>query len=162
VLARAPISVSAAARRVIRDGALDPAQRYELWQQVGSPAQLSNLLTFVPPLLTPLLSQEDGIDGEAHPLDQFLYLESQTRMIDFINFEVDRMSMASSVEARFSNPNAAWLHRTPLGGAPNICQHGLRHVYIHRRWLKPAISFRRKSLGCATGIDPARPMSPGC
>ncbi|MEK7277077.1 MAG: asparagine synthase C-terminal domain-containing protein, partial [Chloroflexota bacterium] len=32
--------------------------------------------------------------------NEFLFLESQTRMIDFINFEVDRMSMANSVEAR--------------------------------------------------------------
>src|SRR5439155_18441520 len=34
------------------------------------------------------------------PLDQFLYLDSQTRLVDFLNFEVDRMSMAHSVEAR--------------------------------------------------------------
>ena len=30
----------------------------------------------------------------------FFYLDATTRMIDFINFEVDRMSMSNSVEAR--------------------------------------------------------------
>ena len=34
------------------------------------------------------------------PLHQTLGLEAQTRMVDFINFEVDKMSMASSIEAR--------------------------------------------------------------
>jgi asparagine synthase (glutamine-hydrolysing) len=29
-----------------------------------------------------------------------LWLETQTRMVDFINFEVDKMSMAHSIEAR--------------------------------------------------------------
>jgi len=104
LLARAPIRASTAARRVIAEGTLDPVQRYMLWQQVGSPKQLSALFRFPPPLLTPLLGQERGsggeVGGEVHPLDQFLFLDSHTRMIDFINFEVDRMSMASSVEAR--------------------------------------------------------------
>ena len=113
ILARAPIPASAAARRVIAHGTFDPVQRYMLWQQVGSPAQLAALFrTPPPPLLTASVRRQEspfrsasgglrtGPGGEAHPLDQFLFLESQTRMIDFINFEVDRMSMASSVEAR--------------------------------------------------------------
>ncbi len=100
-LARAPIPASAAARRVIAHGTFDPVQRYMLWQQVGSPAQLAALFRFPPSLLTvSFRRQERGPGGKVHPLDQFLFLESQTRMIDFINFEVDRMSMASSVEAR--------------------------------------------------------------
>jgi asparagine synthase (glutamine-hydrolysing) len=41
----------------------------------------------------------DGMQNEA-PLHQTLWLEAQTRMVDFINFEVDKMSMASSIEAR--------------------------------------------------------------
>jgi asparagine synthase (glutamine-hydrolysing) len=53
---------------------------------------------------TPLSRQWQQAYGEAlqgrHATDQFLFLEAQTRMVDFINFEVDRMSMASSVEAR--------------------------------------------------------------
>lgn len=35
-----------------------------------------------------------------HPMDQFLMLESQTRLVDLINMRLDRMSMAHSVEAR--------------------------------------------------------------
>ena len=34
------------------------------------------------------------------PLHQTLWLEAQTRLVDFINFEVDKMSMAHSIEAR--------------------------------------------------------------
>jgi asparagine synthase (glutamine-hydrolysing) len=99
-IARAPIGASAAARRVIAQGTGDTLQRYALWQQVGSSDAVSRLFR-TPLLLTSLLGRvrEPGGEGR-HPLDQFLWLESQTRLIDFINFEVDRMSMASSVEAR--------------------------------------------------------------
>jgi asparagine synthase (glutamine-hydrolysing) len=41
-------------------------------------------------------SQLNGCD----PFRQFQYLEAHTRLVDFINFEVDRMSMAHSIEAR--------------------------------------------------------------
>ncbi len=110
LLARAPIPASPAARRVLAHGTSDSIQRYQLWQQVGSDQQVNALFTS-PPLPIRSLDGETiapgakrsggGPGGEAlHPLDQFLYLESQTRMIDFINFEVDRMSMANSVEAR--------------------------------------------------------------
>jgi asparagine synthase (glutamine-hydrolysing) len=100
LIARAPIGASPAARRVIAHGTRDPVQRYWLWQQVGSSAQLAALLRIPPPL--PTAEERLGGNGLSglHSLDQFLYLESTTRMVDFINFEVDRMSMASSVEAR--------------------------------------------------------------
>lgn len=102
ILSHAPISASVAARRVLADGTHDHVQRYWLWQQVAGSAQLSRLFKEDSPL--PLLEKFQrgkGLgDGGLHPLDQFLFLESQTRMIDFINFEVDRMSMAHSVEAR--------------------------------------------------------------
>ncbi len=107
LIARAPIPASAAARRVIAHGTSDPVQRYLLWQQVGNPNQMAALFrAAAPPLLNMPFVQETRkrlggeAGGEAHPLDQFSFLESRTRMIDFINFEVDRMSMASSVEAR--------------------------------------------------------------
>ena len=105
VLAQAPLPVSDAARRVLAHGTRDPLQRYTLWQQVGSAAQLSALLR---PLLRPGRAAAtqwwDGLPvtglAERHPLDQFLFIDSQTRMVDFLNFEVDRRSMASSIEAR--------------------------------------------------------------
>ena len=98
LMARAPIRMSAAARRVLAHGTRDPIERYGLWQQVGDPAQLRRLLRFTPSH-APVL-ESDAQLHTLHPLDQFLVLESRTRLIDFINFEVDRMSMASSVEAR--------------------------------------------------------------
>jgi len=97
-LGRAPIRISAAARRVIREGTRDPVLRYALWQQVGDARCLSRLLAFAPARLS-IWNGSARLAG-LHPLDQLLYIESQTRMVDFINFEVDRMSMASSVEAR--------------------------------------------------------------
>ncbi|HKZ85803.1 MAG TPA: asparagine synthase (glutamine-hydrolyzing) [Anaerolineae bacterium] len=99
-IARAPIRASAAARRVIAQGTPDPIRRYALWQRIADRSQLSRLLRLEPPARDlPEGIGADGITGR-HPLDQFLRLDSQTRMVDFINFEVDRMSMASSVEAR--------------------------------------------------------------
>ncbi|HET7087751.1 MAG TPA: asparagine synthase-related protein, partial [Anaerolineae bacterium] len=89
-----------AARRVIAQGTPDPIRRYALWQRVADRSQLSRLLRLEPPARDlPEGIHANGMTG-CHPLDQFLRLDSQTRMVDFINFEVDRMSMASSVEAR--------------------------------------------------------------
>ncbi|MFQ5408207.1 MAG: asparagine synthase (glutamine-hydrolyzing) [Anaerolineales bacterium] len=95
LLARAPGRVSPAGRRVLAHGARDAAQRYALWQQVADAAHTRALLAF-----TPAHTILNGAADARHPLDQFLALDAQTRMVDFINFEVDRMSMANSVEAR--------------------------------------------------------------
>ncbi|VAW31273.1 Asparagine synthetase [glutamine-hydrolyzing] [hydrothermal vent metagenome] len=104
-IARLPLPSSAAGQRVLAQGTADPAARFALWHQVASPKVLGDLFN----------RRERGGRGEkeknsalsvpsavknVHPLNQFLALESQTRMVDFINFEVDRMSMANSVEAR--------------------------------------------------------------
>ncbi|MEK7277078.1 MAG: asparagine synthase-related protein, partial [Chloroflexota bacterium] len=43
LLARAPLPASAAARRVLEHGTLNPVQRYALWQQVANADQLSAL-----------------------------------------------------------------------------------------------------------------------
>jgi asparagine synthase (glutamine-hydrolysing) len=103
LLARAPLPVSAAGRRVLAQGGAEPAGRYALWQQSSSPAERDALLQIRPPV-APIAevwrTQFNGSLNGRHPLDQFLYLEAETRLVDFINFEVDRMSMANSVEAR--------------------------------------------------------------
>lgn len=116
ILSHVPMAASPAARRVLARGTTDHVQRYWLWQQVADAKQSTSLFNSPSPEQRTLSGgqranrwpqskdvqetrQRSG--GEAwHPLDQFLFLESQTRMIDFINFEVDRMSMANSVEAR--------------------------------------------------------------
>lgn len=103
LLAHAPLPVSAAGRRVLGQGGSEPAGRYALWQQNSSAAE-RNVLLQTRPAVAPIgeawRSQFNGSLNGRHPLDQFLYLEAQTRLVDFINFEVDRMSMANSVEAR--------------------------------------------------------------
>jgi asparagine synthase (glutamine-hydrolysing) len=117
ILSRLPIPASNAARRVLAHGTADPTQRYPLWHQLTTPTQLATLFNqpialnnsqfIIHNSLFPLpnypitqLPNYPITNYQLHPLNQFITLESQTRMVDFINFEVDRMSMASSVEAR--------------------------------------------------------------
>ncbi len=96
---------SSVGRRVLARGTHDPVQRFALWLEATSEEERA---VFASPTLTPsplsLQGRGDGGEGESLsnlcPLDQFLYLESQSRLPNFINDEVDRMSMAHSVEAR--------------------------------------------------------------
>ena len=100
-LSRLPRHVSANGRRVLAEGTKDAAQRFALWQQVASPALLEQLLEIGDSPNTSLpVTDYRPPTTDHHPLNQFLALETRTRLVDFINFEVDRMSMASSVEAR--------------------------------------------------------------
>ncbi len=102
LLARLPLPVSAGGRRVLARGSAVPAARYALWQETGQPGQRRSLLQVggAPPIHRQWGDEyREALQGR-HPLNQFIYLDSQTRMVDFINFEVDRMSMAHSVEAR--------------------------------------------------------------
>ncbi len=95
LLAHSPLSMSSAARRVLAHGTHDHTQRYFLWHQLADAKQLSAIFK------SPITNYQLPItNSQPHPLDHFLLLESQTRLVDFINFEVDRMSMANSVEAR--------------------------------------------------------------
>ncbi|MCB8946641.1 MAG: asparagine synthase (glutamine-hydrolyzing) [Ardenticatenaceae bacterium] len=103
LLSHLPLPGSTAGQRVLAHGTRDPLARFALWHQV-----------MPPPLLQKLFNRRERGGREEknsalsalsavnsyHPLNQFLALEAQTRMVDFINFEVDRMSMANSVEAR--------------------------------------------------------------
>jgi asparagine synthase (glutamine-hydrolysing) len=101
LIADAPLPISEAGRSVLRSGEKEMIARYALWHDVGEANGL----------LTPELNQVDGLLDEwretfSAPLTgldafrQFQYLETHTRLVDFINFEVDRMSMAHSIEAR--------------------------------------------------------------
>lgn len=101
LIAGAPLPISEAGRNVLRSGESEMIARYAIWHGVGEANGL----------LTPELNQMDGLLDEWREtfsaslsgLDafrQFQYLETHTRLVDFINFEVDRMSMAHSVEAR--------------------------------------------------------------
>ena len=79
-------------------------ERYAAWQMIASPEERARVLRpharnghsvvddWREPFAPALANQP--------PLHQMQYVESHTRMIDFINLEVDRMSMAHSIEAR--------------------------------------------------------------
>ncbi len=107
LIAAGPVKLSRAARRVLRAGEPDTFARYALWQQTGGPE--------VQAVLAPELRTATTADGPGaifppeasaaaaewgDPFRQFQYYETHTRLVDFINFEVDRMSMAHSIEAR--------------------------------------------------------------
>lgn len=96
-LARLPLDISPAGRNVLAHGTPDPRQRFQLWQQVAT-VELVNQL-FQSDHDWSFSQSFNGLEGR-HPLHQFLQLETQTRLVDFINLEVDRMSMMHSVEAR--------------------------------------------------------------
>ncbi len=102
LVAGSPAPISAAGRRVLRSGERDALRRYQVWQKPG----ISSLAVLSPALFetSDLLAEWPhtlgaGADGR-DPFRQFQYFETHTRLVDFINFEVDRMSMANSIEAR--------------------------------------------------------------
>ncbi len=108
-LAASGLPMSAAARRVLARGAADSVGRYGDWLEIEGENYRPHLLSGEARAalngreLADLLAQWTEIASEAQsdtPLHQTLWLESQTRMADFINFEVDKMSMAHSIEAR--------------------------------------------------------------
>lgn len=108
-LAVSPLPMSAAARRVLTRGTGDVVSRYQDWLELEGGNYLHKLLTpevhntLQDNAANPLVSNwSDKLTNlrTTTPLHQTLWVESQTRMVDFINFEVDRMSMAHSIEAR--------------------------------------------------------------
>jgi asparagine synthase (glutamine-hydrolysing) len=109
MLASAPGPMSTAARRVLVRGARDIPGRYRDWLEVGSQDDRPRVLSSEvrghlsqngsDPLLADWAEKLLGLQTTA-PLHHMLWLETQTRMVDFINFEVDKMSMAHSIEAR--------------------------------------------------------------
>jgi len=101
LVAAAPLPISEAGRAVLRRAGPDVIARYALWHSVGDIASL--LSSEVQRADGLVEGWRDSFDGVLRGLDdfrQFQYLEMHTRLADFINFEVDRMSMAHSIEAR--------------------------------------------------------------
>ncbi|MEP7198227.1 MAG: asparagine synthase (glutamine-hydrolyzing) [Chloroflexota bacterium] len=93
---------SAAGRRVLAHGTPDPIERFALWGQATTDDERAALQLPTPNVERSTFNVQLPTSNlsSLHPLDQFLYLESHTRLPSFINDEVDRMSMAHSVEAR--------------------------------------------------------------
>ena len=102
LLSKLPLPGSTAGQRVLTHGNRDPLARFALWHQVTSPKLAEELLEIEDRRSRNLQSPISNFQHPQnyHPLNQFIALEAQTRLVDFINFEVDRMSMANSVEAR--------------------------------------------------------------
>lgn len=145
--ARLPLPVSPAGRRVLAEGRADVAARYALWQQVSPPALRRQLLAYDAPSewLPPAAALAPSLAGR-HPLHQFLWLEARTRLADFINLEVDRMSMAHSVEARppfLDHELWAWCAGLPpelkLRDGVNkwLLREGMRGVLPERTRIRP-------------------------
>jgi asparagine synthase (glutamine-hydrolysing) len=109
LVADSPLPMSMAARRVLRRGTREISRRYQDWLEVPDRGYRPGLLSgearaaLSPNGLNPLLANwaEKLVACKTiSVLNQTLWLEAQTRLVDFINFEVDRLSMASSIEAR--------------------------------------------------------------
>jgi asparagine synthase (glutamine-hydrolysing) len=109
LMATAPLPMSAAARRVLVQGTRDVSSRYRDWLEVGDAGYRRELLSEDVKSVVgdngsnPLLANWAGKLANLRTdvaLHQTLWLEAQTRLVDFINFEVDKMSMAHSIEAR--------------------------------------------------------------
>lgn len=83
-------------------GMPEPVDRFLLWLRETCLEELANLLNIDP--FTPMTeiwreTFSPYLKG-LHPFDQFSFLDSQTRLPDWINLQGDRMSMAHSVESR--------------------------------------------------------------
>jgi asparagine synthase (glutamine-hydrolysing) len=108
LLAASGLPMSAAARRVLRRGHRDLPARYQDWLEVSGGDFRHKLLSSEvagylsssgPSLLTGWAEKLIDLRSKA-PLHQTMWLETQTRLVDFINMEVDKLSMAHSIEAR--------------------------------------------------------------
>ena len=160
LLAAAPLPMSAAARRVLRRGQPDLAARYQDWLEVGGAGYRHKLLA---PAVAEALRRNDhallagwadklaNVPADA-PLHQRLWLESQTRLVDFINFEVDKLSMAHSIEARVPYlDHKLWEFCAALPAAYKL--KGGTEKYLLRlaaRSLLPESTRRRRKQGLAS------------
>lgn len=147
-----PLPGSAAGRRVLTQGDKDSLTRFFLWHQVASSSVQEKLLTCERRKEKISLLSFPSVAKNSHPLNQFLALEAQTRMVDFINFEVDRMSMANSVEARTPFlDHKLWEFCAKL--PPNFKLNGKMNKVLLRLGVKnllPTAVSRRKKQGLAT------------
>ena len=102
LLAHSPLVSSPDIKRILQIGSSDVIQRYFLWQRPARSDQISRLLGIpAPQPFLEILHDQYGNDLRGlHPVDQMMFIESRTRLIDYINFQVDRLSMAYSIEAR--------------------------------------------------------------
>jgi asparagine synthase (glutamine-hydrolysing) len=108
LMAQSPLPMSSAARRVLCRGHREIAARYGDWLEVGGEdyrqqlflgTAVAELRQNSRPLLAGWAEKLAALQTD-DPFQQALWLETQTRLVDFINMEVDKMSMAHGIEAR--------------------------------------------------------------
>ena len=107
---RLPWPMSPAARRVLQDAGRSPVRRYLTWLQVSTTHQRNLLFTsgfqaelahaVREPLAERWQAEYEAAVAPLAPLHRDMTLERHIRLPDFINHEVDAMSMTHSVEAR--------------------------------------------------------------
>lgn len=99
--ARAPIPVPRSAREIVEAGIKDPVRRYGHWMSSHWGVSPTTLAQVALPDAAEAWSAHFGAEAQdLHPFDQVSLVEQHTRLPDFINHGLDRMSMAHSVEAR--------------------------------------------------------------
>jgi asparagine synthase (glutamine-hydrolysing) len=109
LIADSSLPMTPAARRALARGARDIPTRYRDWLETPGHNFRQRLLAGdvtatldhngSNPLLMNWAEKLVNLKNNM-PLHHMLWLETQTRLADFINFEVDKMSMAHSIEAR--------------------------------------------------------------
>jgi asparagine synthase (glutamine-hydrolysing) len=102
LLAISPLVKSPEIKSMLQLGSPDFIQRFFLWQGAARLDQITRLLdTPAPRPFSEILYDQYRTELRGlHPFNQMLFIESRTRLVDYINFQVDRLSMSHSVEAR--------------------------------------------------------------
>lgn len=161
LMAALPLPMSTPARRVLARGAKNVARRYQDWLEIPNgdfgqkifAADVTAALNEVGrnPLLVGWQERLPELQTSV-PLHQMLGLEAQTRMVDFINFEVDKLSMAHSIEARVPYlDHKLWEFCATLPA--NFKLNGRIEKYVLRQAthkLLPEGTRRRKKVGLAS------------
>ena len=154
LLAESPLNISPAARRVLRSGERDLVKRYALWHGAGSADVLGPALL---PAADPVAEWPVTYAGplaRAGSFRHMQYVETHTRLVDFINFEVDRMSMAHGIEARVPFlDHELWEYAAGLPASLLLAGQPKDLLRLAMRPLLPPAILARRKQGLAAPYD---------
>lgn len=102
LISKLPLVKGRDKQHVLRYAGPGVPSRFIFFQRGLIPPQIQTLLISQPfdPFDQILQATYAGDLEGRHPFDQMLFIESRTRLVDYINHGLDRMSMTHSVEAR--------------------------------------------------------------
>ena len=152
LLAQSALVKSPDIKSMLQFGEPDVIQRYILWQRSARPDQIARLLDNpAPGPFSEILHDQYEKDLRGlHPLDQMLFIESRTRLVDYINFQVDRLSMSYSVEARPAFlDHLLWEFTCQLPPHLKLTRHENKHLLrlgMHNRLPASVVQRRKKGL----------------